>query len=77
MLEIPVVVGFYSIIKLIHSILKRTCKNSLETRSFSETSRFRDETETLHLRDRGFEKSCLETVSRPRHVSRQYSSGPN
>ena len=35
---------------LLHSILKRTFKNSSETRSFSETSRSRDETETLKNR---------------------------
>ena len=46
---------------LLHSTLKRTFKTSSETHSFSETSRSRDETETSHLRDRDFEKSCPET----------------
>ena len=63
MLEIPVVVTVVFIhFKLLLSILKRTFKNSPETRSFSETSRSPDETETSHLRDRDFEKSCLETL---------------
>ena len=54
------VVGFYSF-KLLHSILKRAFKNSPETRSLYETLRSRDDTETSHLRDRNFKKSCLET----------------
>ena len=68
----PFFVSYF--LELLYSILKRIWKNSLETRSFSETSRSRDETESSHLRDRGCEKSRLETVSRPRHVSIHYSS---
>ena len=49
---------------LLYSILKRTFKNSSDTRSFSETSssRDRDFTPSRPRRDRDFEKSCLETL---------------
>ena len=39
--------------------------------------RDRDFTPSRPRRDRDFKKLCLETVSRPRHVSRHYSSGLN
>ena len=50
--KLKIIVGFYARIG-----------NMAETRPFSETSRCRDrdETEALDLRDRDFEKYCLET----------------
>ena len=41
----------------------------------SRRDRDRDFTPSRPRRDRDFKKLCLETVSRPRHVSRHYSSG--
>ena len=57
--------GFYALIK-----------NMAETCPFFETLRCRDrdETEALDLRDRDETETLKNSVSRPRHVSRHYSS---
>ena len=69
MLKMPMVVGFYSF-KLLHSILKQAFKNSPETTSLSRLQG----RETI-LRLHTFETVTLKyRVSRPRHVSRHYSS---